>query len=70
MRHWLKDIRCKKQVSMREVAKAADISESYYEKIERGERNVPVPTAKKIAVVLGFSWDKFFEDEPSGEEAC
>ena len=70
MRKWLIEIRQKNDLTQEQVATMCGISRQYYSFVERGERNVPVPTAKKIAAVLGFSWDKFFEDEPSGEEAC
>lgn len=61
MRSWLKDIRVKKQMTMKAVATDAGISESYYNQIENGTRGCPVDTAKKIAAVLGFNWTKFFE---------
>ena len=61
MREWLKKIRTDKQLTMKAVADNAGISESYYCTIENGVRNCPVGTAKKIASVLGFSWEKFFE---------
>ena len=61
MRAWLKDIRVKKQMTMKTVATDAGISESYYNQIEHGTRGCPVDTAKKIAAVLGFDWIKFFE---------
>ena len=61
MREWLKKFRQEKGYTISEVSTKAQISESYYSKIESGERNCPVPTAKKIAEVLGFSWQKFFE---------
>jgi putative transcriptional regulator len=63
MREWLYEARKNKNFTMAEVATKANISESYYSKIESGNRNVPVHTAKKIAKVLGFDWTKFYEDE-------
>ncbi len=65
MRKWLKKIRTEKEMSMAVAAKAIGISESYYCQIENGIRNVPVPTAKRIAAALGFDWQAFYsEDEP------
>lgn len=61
VREWLKKIRTDKQLTMKAVADSAGISECYYNQIENGVRNCPVSTAKKIANVLGFSWEKFFE---------
>ena len=61
MRVWLISIRKKKGYTIREAALASGVSKSYYEKIERGERNASVNTAKRIAEALDFSWEKFFE---------
>lgn len=61
MRNWLIEKRKEKNLSQDEVATLCGISRQYYSFIERGERNVPVKTAKKLADVLGFSWQKFFE---------
>lgn len=63
MRKWLYDIRKEQDLTMLEVATKSEISESYYSMIENGHRSVPVPTAKKIAAVLGFDWTKFYEDK-------
>lgn len=61
MRTWLIEIRKAKCLSQCQVATICGISRQYYGFIESGNRNVPVPTAKKIALALGFSWQKFFE---------
>ena len=61
MRNWLKDFRLKRGLTIKMIANKSGISESYYDKIERGDRNVPVKTAQKIAEILGFDWQKFFE---------
>ena len=65
MRKWLSDVRSKTGKSQYTVAREVGISQSYYAAIEVGSRgkNLPVSTAKKIAEVLGFGWEKFFEDE-------
>ena len=60
MRPWLRDYRTNSGYTVCAVAKKIGISKSYYEKIESGDRNVPVKTAKKIAAVLDFPWQKFF----------
>lgn len=60
-REWLKQIRTDKGWTAAEVARKADISESYYNMIENGTRNAPVHTAKKIAEAMGFGWQQFFE---------
>ena len=63
MRDWLKEIRKRKGMTQRDAAIASGICRSYYSAIEEGTRNVPVPTAKKIAAALGFDWQRFYEDE-------
>ena len=60
---FLKEQRTKKNLTMRQVCDAVDISEGYYSMIESGERRPSVETAKKIAAVLGFDWTQFFPDE-------
>ena len=61
MRNWLKKIRIKANKTMKSVAENVGISECYYSQIENGTRNASVSVAKKIAEVLGFDWQKFFE---------
>ena len=62
----LKDKRLKKNLTMRQVSEASNISESFYSMIESGERRPSVETAKKIAAVLGFDWTLFYPDEKKG----
>lgn len=62
----LKKTRTGKNMTIREVADRAGISESFYCMIENGERRPSVETAKKIAAVLGFDWTEFFPDETKG----
>ena len=61
MRTWLKDLRIQSGKTMKNVADSAGISESFYSQIENGIRNASVSVAKKIAEILGFNWQKFFE---------
>lgn len=65
MREWLINIRKKCELSQQQVANTVGISQSYYSAIESGARgnHLPVPLAKKIAEVLGFDWQRFYEDE-------
>ena len=67
MREWLKIIRKKHGLLQKEVAKMANISPQYYCYIEAGERGdkLPVNTAKKIAEVLQFNWQLFYEKNAS-----
>lgn len=61
MRDWLKKVRTEKGLTLKNVSKAAGISECYYSQIENGRRNASPYVAKKIATVLGIQWEKFFE---------
>lgn len=62
MRKWLIEKRKESHLSQDEIATKCGISRQYYGFIESGARNCPVKTAKKIAEVLGFAWEKFFEE--------
>ena len=62
MRSWLIEMRKKKELTQKQVATSCGISRQDYSFIERGERDVPVKTAKKIAEILGFDWQVFFEE--------
>ena len=59
----MRSARTEKNLTMRQVAEAAEISESFCSMIENGDRRPSVETAKKIAAVLGFNWTLFFEEE-------
>ena len=63
MRDWLVKIRENQGRSQYEVAAKAGISQSFYSAIELGNRGnkLPVQTAKKIADVLNFEWDMFYQ---------
>lgn len=63
MREWLKKMRTQKSMTMKKVASSAGISECFYSQIESGKRNPTVDVAKSIAKTLGFSWERFYEDE-------
>ena len=65
---WLKDIRKEAEMSQEQLAKVVGITQQGCSRIERGERLPAVRTAKKIADVLGFDWQRFY-DEPSEEVA-
>ena len=60
-RDWLKEIRISKNMTMKQVASEAGVSECYYCQIESGSRNASIAIAKKIATVFDIPWTKFFE---------
>lgn len=65
MRDWLLTERKKKGLTQLEVAKKLDISESYYNYIEAGERQkkMDVALASKLSVVFGIPLEKIVELE-------
>jgi len=65
MRIWLRDLRTKKGLTQEEVAERVSITRSYYTLIENNNtgRMPTVPVVKRIAAVLGFEWEKFYEDD-------
>ncbi len=67
MRSWLKELRQRNLETQSETAKKLDISESYYNMIENGERQkrLSMELARKIADVFGVSLDYISEQEES-----
>lgn len=65
MRSWLKKLRQDNSKTQLEIAKKLDISESYYNLIENGERQkqLSMELAQKIADVFGVSLDYISEQE-------
>lgn len=57
----LKEIRIKKGLMQKDVAKLSNITPSFYCLIEKGERKPSLETAKSIADALGVSLDEFYE---------
>jgi transcriptional regulator with XRE-family HTH domain len=57
MREWLKTARREKKLTMKDMAAALGISESYYCAIENGERQkrLDIMVASTLAEVLGVS---------------
>lgn len=60
MRSWL--VKLRGNQSQDKLAKKIGVAQSTYAAIETGSRNPSVETAKKIAMVLGFEWTKFFDE--------
>ena len=65
MRSWLKKLRQDNSKTQLEIAKKLDISESYYNLIENGERQkqLSMELAQRIADVFGISLDYISEQE-------
>lgn len=70
MREWLCNIRKSKNKSQYDVARESGVSQSYYAAIELGTRGNPlnVGVAKRIADVLGFDWQRFYDEPASAEK--
>ena len=59
----IRKIRMIAGMSQKDVATAAGLDDSEISLIERGKRTPRPKTAKKIAAVLGFDWQKFYEGD-------
>lgn len=59
----VKEKRLEKKLTQDDLARKAKVSRTMISKIESGQANPSVETAKKIAGVLGFKWSKIFEDK-------
>jgi len=60
---WLKETRESKGYTQESLAEILEIPKTTYSSYEQGHRRPSVKRAKEIAVVLGFDWTIFFEDE-------
>ena len=60
IRDWLIESRLKYNKNQNELAKACNITNSYYCMIEKGKRNPSIKIAKLIAKELNFKWTIFF----------
>lgn len=63
-RMWLIMARVGEGKSQREVAKECGISAPTYGEYEAGTLTPKVENARKVAKVLGFDWNKFYEESP------
>ena len=59
-------LRKAKDMNQQELAQTSGVSQQLLCMIERGQRNMSVRVAKRIAPVLGVNWYDFF-DEKEGE---
>ncbi len=56
----LRKLRIEKNITKREMAKRMGISESYYSKVEAGQKRLFYDMAVKIALILETKPDKIF----------
>lgn len=58
----LRQLRTKRQMTKRELARAAGLEESFYGKVERGERNASMPGWESLAKALGVPLAALFAE--------
>lgn len=65
MRDWLKEKRAEKGLTMAQMAKKLDITESYYSLIENGERQkkMDISLAYNLASIFGIPVEQIVELE-------
>lgn len=56
----LKEIRIKKKITTKEMAKRLNMSQGYYCMLENGQRRMYYDTAKKIAKIFNLKPDDLF----------
>lgn len=59
----IKECRLSLKLSQEALANLAEIDRTYLPKVERGERNISLAIAKKIADALNVKLSKLLEDE-------
>lgn len=64
MQAWISEIRTRKRITQKTVARIVGISRAHYTNIESGKRRPSPEIAKKIAEFLDFDWTRFFSDKP------
>lgn len=65
----LREVRRGQHRTLREVAEAAGISESFLSQVERARVSASVATLRKIAVVLGITVGDLFQELPARQPA-
>jgi transcriptional regulator with XRE-family HTH domain len=58
----LKRLRLKKGISQESLALSANLDRTYIPSIEKGERNVSITVAEKLAKALNVNISEFFKD--------
>lgn len=62
----IRRMRTEKSISQEELADRAGVHRTYVGMIERGEKNITVLSAEKIAAALGVSISELFEGYEDG----
>ena len=61
MREWLKFLRKMNKLTLKQVSAETGISVTALSGYESGERRPRVENAKKLGLLLGFDWERFYE---------
>lgn len=61
----LREVRVARRQTLREVATAADLSESFLSQIERGKATASIAALRRIASVYGMTLGDLFDEGPS-----
>jgi transcriptional regulator with XRE-family HTH domain len=65
----LRQVRLARHRTLRDVASAAGVSESFLSQVERARVNASVATLRRIAVALGVTIGDLFQERPAGRLA-
>ena len=66
-RTWLIDLRKKANLTQEELGEKCGVTQMMISNIELGTRRPSVKLAQSLAIILGFDWFKFYEDENQKE---
>ena len=61
----IKELREQNKFSQEYLAEKLEVSRPTYMQIEKGERDITVPEARKLALIFGLSLENFLGDEAS-----
>lgn len=65
MSNTMRELRTMHSMTQMELAKRVGVSQPSIASMEAGRTRPRIKTAKKIAEVLGVSWDMFYADDDS-----
>ena len=64
----LRNLRQRSNISLRQLAKLADVSVSYISSIEKNQASPTLATLRRILTALGTNFINFFSDEDNNNE--
>ena len=60
---WLEELRTEKKLTQLELAEMAGVDRATISKLENEKYSPSVGLAKKLGILLGFEWTKFYESQ-------